>query len=199
MDVKTLKKHFKENGGILKASQVIALGFSRSDLVKLQKQNVIERVQNGYYSLIAAEHNDIEIIKNIVPEGIICMDSALFHYGYIDRTPSEWHLAVNKDIAKSKFRNMYPPIKPYYLEHSTLDIGKTEENINGTKVYVYDRERVICDCFRYKNKIDSEMFTKAMNAYIKDSKKNISNLVSYAKKLRVYKSLSSIMEVLINA
>ena len=41
-------------------------------------------------------------------------------------------------------------------------------------------------------------FNKALNAYANDSKKNLQNLSGYAKKLRVYKKVTEIMEVLLN-
>ena len=63
---------------------------------------------------------------------------------------------------------------------------------------VYDRERTICDCFKYRTKLDNEMFNKALNAYAADKKKNLRNLSSYAKKMRVYKKLMDVMEVLLN-
>ena len=79
-----------------------------------------------------------------------------------------------------------------------MNIGKTAEMIEGIEMNIYDRERVICDCFRFKNSIDAEIFTKAINSYINDNNKNLSKLVDYAKKLQVYKPLSAVMEVIIN-
>jgi len=46
--------------------------------------------------------------------------------------------------------------------------------------------------------MDSEMFAKAANAYAADDKKNLANLSQYAKKLRVYKKVTELMEVLLN-
>ena len=66
------------------------------------------------------------------------------------------------------------------------------------RLAVYDRERTICDCFKYRTKLDNEMFNKALNAYAADKKKNLSNLSIYAKKLRVYKKVIELMEVLLN-
>ena len=63
---------------------------------------------------------------------------------------------------------------------------------------VYDRERTSCDCFKYRTKLDNEMFNQAINAYAADKKKNLSNLSSYAKKMRVYKKLMDVIEVLLN-
>ena len=71
-------------------------------------------------------------------------------------------------------------------------------DFNGVQLAVYDRERTICDCFKYRTKLDNEMFNKALNAYAADKKKNLSNLSSYAKKMRVYKKLMDVMEVLLN-
>jgi len=144
------------------------------------------------------DKRDVEIINTLYPEGILCMNTALFYYGYSDRTPLAWHIAVDKDISKSKFNIDYPRIKPYYLEPEIPNIGITTIIIEKYKLNIYDKERVICDCFKYKNKMDAEMFYKAINAYAKDDEKNIVNLMDYSKKLRVYKKMSMIMEVLIS-
>lgn len=52
--------------------------------------------------------------------------------------------------------------------------------------------------FKHRNKIDSEMFNKAVNAYAKDDKKNLGNLSLYSKKLRVYKKVTEIMGIVLN-
>jgi hypothetical protein len=46
--------------------------------------------------------------------------------------------------------------------------------------------------------IDHEIFSKALNAYAKDEKKNLQNLSIYAKKLRVYKKVNELMSVLLD-
>ena len=63
---------------------------------------------------------------------------------------------------------------------------------------VYDRERTICDCFKYRTKLDNETFNKALNAYVADDNKNLSNLSKYAKEMKVYKKVMDLMEVLLN-
>ena len=40
--------------------------------------------------------------------------------------------------------------------------------------------------------LDNEMFSKALNAYAHDTKKNLQNLSAYAKKLRVYKKVTEL-------
>ena len=127
------------------------------------------------------------------------MDSALFHYGYSDRTPLEWTIAFPRTVTRTRMRVNFPIIKPYFVSEELFLLGRTDQIINDVQLAMYDRDRTICDCFKYQNKIDSELFNKAVLAYSKDEKKNIGNLSNYAKKMRVYKKVSEIIGVLINS
>ena len=75
---------------------------------------------------------------------------------------------------------------------------KTLADFNGVVLPIYDRERTICDCFKYRSRLDHEIFSKALNAYAKDEKKDLQNLSIYAKKLRVYKKVNELMSVLLD-
>lgn len=101
------------------------------------------------------------------------MDTALRYYGYSDRTPGQWHLAVSKDSGKSRFRIDFPFVKPHFLEPTVLEVGLTKGNMDGHDVRIYDKDCVICDCLRYRNKIDKEKFNKAIQDYINDPGKQI--------------------------
>lgn len=89
-------------------------------------------------------------------------------------------------------------VKAYYIQKEYINLGKTDGDFNGVTLPVYDRERTICDCFKYRTKLDNETFNKALNAYVADDKKNINNLSKYAKEMRVYSKMMSVMEVLLN-
>ena len=90
------------------------------------------------------------------------------------------------------------PVKAYYVQNPVYHLGETTGIFNGVTLPVYDRERTVCDCFKYRTKLDNEIFNKAVNAYALDSKKNLTNLSKYAKEMGVYKNLMNIMEVLLN-
>ncbi len=90
------------------------------------------------------------------------------------------------------------PMKAYYIQKEFLDIGKSTSNFNGVILPVYDCERTICDCFKYRTKLDNEIFNKAVNAYAADEKKNLANLSKYAKEMKLYTKVMNVMEVLLN-
>ena len=39
----------------------------------------------------------------LFPDGVHCMESALDYYGYTDRTPSAWNLAVDSKSTRTRF------------------------------------------------------------------------------------------------
>ena len=123
------------------------------------------------------------------------MDTDLFYYGYSDRTPLAWHLAVSKDSGKSRFKIEYPFVRPYFIEPSLLEIGLSSGEIDGNPVRIYDKERTICDCLRYRNKMDREIFVKAIQRYVNDTSKNIPRLMNYAKKLRVTDTVKNLVGI----
>ena len=54
---------------------------------------------------------------------------------------------------------------------------------------VFDRDRLICECIKHENKMDREIYNKAIQAYIHDGKKNITNLLDYAKRRNIHKKV----------
>lgn len=148
----------------------------------------VEKVRRGYYQWVNPDDfGEVGTVIRLFPDAILGMDTALRYYGYSDRTPGVWHLAVSKDSGKSRFHIDYPFVKPYNMEPAVLDLGLTKGNIDGHEVRIYDKDRLICDCLRYRNKMDREVFNKAIQSYIADPEKSISKLLEYAEPLRVKK------------
>jgi len=193
------KQIINENGGIAKAAQLNEAGIQNSEIKKMCENGELERVKHGYYQVAGkADVSEEKMIATFLDEGIVCMESALFYYGYSDKTPLIWTIAVSRNISRTKIKIDNFPCKIYFVQDNKLLMGKTEGMFNGIQLPVYDRERTICDCFKYKSKMDHEMFNKAINAYVADEKKNLGNLSRYAKEMRVYKKVTELMEVMLN-
>lgn len=175
-----IKNHFIEYGGVLKTSELNDLGFSSRQIKKLMEESIITKIKHGFYELTDYIPREEVIIARLFPEPIIFLESALFYYGYTDRIPSSWQIAVNKNSSKLQYNIDYPLIKPYYLEPKFIEIGIDIIEIEGVEIRVYDRDRTICDVLRYETKLEEEVFINAIKKYIKDPKKNVRNLFEYA-------------------
>lgn len=194
-----LKKVIENNDGLAKTSDFVADGINKYEVAAFCKEGVIERIRRGIYQL--PQSNTIteeQLIQEILPQGIVCVESALFHCGYSDFAPRVWSIAVPRTASRTVKNIEEFPMKAYYIQKEFLNIGKSTGNFNGIILPVYDRERTICDCFKYRTKLDNEIFNKAVNAYAADEKKNLANLSEYARKMRLYTKVMNVMEVLLN-
>ena len=200
MDKKTLSKQvIIEKGGIAKTSDFVAAGIPAVDIVNLCNTGYLERIRHGYYQLADGNTSSEEqLIATLIPKAIICVESALFHYGYSDFAPRKWSIAVPRSMSRTKLDIDALALQTYYVQSEIYELGKTTADFNGVVLPIYDRERTICDCFKYRSRLDHEIFSKALNAYVKDEKKNLQNLSIYAKKLRVYKKVNELMSVLLD-
>jgi predicted transcriptional regulator of viral defense system len=200
VDIRTATKNVIESkGGIAKSADFVAAGIRAVDVVNLCNAGYLDRVRHGYYQM--AEKDDTaeeQILAKLIPQGVVCVESAMFHYGYSDFAPRKWSIAVPRTISRSTLDVDILPLQTYFVQQDLYELGKTTGDFDGVTLPVYDRERTICDCFKYRSRLDNELFSKALNAYANDPKKNLNNLSAYAKKLRVYKKVIELMEVLLN-
>lgn len=195
-DIKGVKDLFCQNNSVLSTSELISAKIYYADIKQLLDEGYIEKIRRGYYQWISDYgESDIVIINRLFPDAILCMETALFYYNYTDRTPSEWSFAIDRNVSKLRTKIDYPSIKAYRVESEILLLGETEGEIDSYKVRIYDRERTICDVLRKRNSMDREIFNKAIQNYVNDSKKNIVNLMEYAKKLRVQKCVNDLIGV----
>jgi len=195
-DIKKLNDIFKDYDYVMTTAQLSAVKLYYRDIQRMLNEGLIEKIKRGYYHWIESYGKDeIVIINRLFPDGVLCMDTALFYYKYSDRTPAEWHITIDKNTSRQRTQVEHPLIKAYRVESELLTLGEANGEIDSQKVRIYDRDRTICDVLRNMNKMDKEIFSKAIQGYVKDPKKNIPNLMQYAKALRVQKRLKDIIEV----
>lgn len=195
-DVEYYREIFEKYGGMMQTKQLEAENIFYRRIQQLIQEGYVEKIRYGYYQWADSDDfSEVGTISRLFPDAILCMDTALRYYGYSDRTPGDWHLAVSKDSGKSRFKIDYPFVKPYYVEPSVLELGLTAGEVDGHSVRIYDKDRVICDCLRYRNKIDKEIFNKAVQGYINDNGKSIPRLMEYAETLRVKRPAKELIGV----
>jgi len=161
------------------------LGVHPSALAYLVKTGQIERIRHGLYrgaeapAIPGFQWSDLVESALSIPDGVICLISALAIYGLTEEIPREHWIAVKRD-SKMKVPR---PIR--IVRYRNVTLGRTEINLDGIKVPIYDRERTIVDSFR---QLSRETAIKALKMAVAAKKKDRIDLVKlqqYAKKLRV--------------
>ena len=199
IEKEAINQVFAVTGGIAKTADLLSVGLTEPEVCALCNDGYIERIRHGYYQLAGnTSISEEQLLAKLIPEGIVCVESALFHYGYSDFAPREWSIAVPRTVSRAKLKIDAFNFKAYFIPKEHYSVGKTTSIFNGISLAVYDRDRTICDCFKYRTRIDNETFNKAIHTYVADDAKDLRNLSRYAKELGLYKKVMELMEVMLN-
>ena len=133
MDIQnTAKDIIYRQGGIAKTADFIAAGISAAQVISLCNEGLLERVRHGYYSFTNPDYiSEEQLLAKLYPKGIICVESALFHYGYSDFAPRKWSIAVPRTISRTKFHDTLLPLQIYYIQQHIYELGRTDASMNG--------------------------------------------------------------------
>ena len=195
-DIRVIRDIFSRYNYVMTTAELKSAKLYYADIQRLIEEGLIEKVKWGYYHWIEEfGGSEVIIINRLFPDAVLCMETALFYYEYSDRNPTEWNLAIDKNASRQRVKIDYPFVKAYRTENVLLPIGETRGEIDSSEVRIYDRDRTIWDVLRNMNRMDKEIFNKAIQGYVKDSKKNIPNLMQYAKALRVQKRVKDLIGV----
>jgi len=188
---------FRQQSGYARTRDIKEKGIHHSHLTELQKDGTIIKVKHGLFSLSEnAQYSSLIESQLSIPDGIICMGSALSFYELSTWDPPDIHIAIPKS-RKVKLPD-YPPVKLFYFSGDFYKTGITTEKLeSGETIQIYDREKTICDVIRYRNKIGIDVMKEALGEYIKSKEKNLNKLNSYTKNLRINSVLRQYLEVLL--
>jgi predicted transcriptional regulator of viral defense system len=159
------------------------LGVSSSLLSYYISIGMLERVSHGVYRSVDSEPKadfqwqDLVLTVNSIPNGVVCLVSALSIYGLTDEIPRQHWIAVpNETTAPTRSNTTIKRLRD-------CQTGKTCYKLGKETIPIFDRERTIVDSFRF---LGQETALKALNNALKSKHPiDIPKLQQYAKKLRV--------------
>ena len=190
-----VKKFILDNGGIVKKNQLAGLGIDYRRILDFVEKGDILRVKSGYYAVHLSDFTEEELVAKLFPDCVLNLENALYAYGYIKRKPYGYQIAVDKNTSKSRFKLEFPQVTPFYAEPETLQSGVDRIDFGNAKMQIFDKDRLICECLKYEDKMERAVFQEGVLSYIKDEKKNIANLMKYARERRVVKKVQSMIGV----
>lgn len=183
--IERLYEEMKQNGGIMKTSQLYEIPMDYRKIQQFVAEGILEKVKNGYYSIGFTGKSEESMVSGLFPDGVLCLETALYYQGYLDARSACWHIAVDKNTSKSRFKMNYPPIQPYYIEPDILMVGAEEFSLGDGKMFLYNKERLICDCLKFEEKLEREVLQQCLRKYIDEPTKDAQKLMEYARLRKV--------------
>jgi len=189
---------FKNHKGYARSKDILVRGFHSRDIRNMLHEGMVIKVKNGLYRLV-----DTPVISNqsfidlarAVPEGVICLLSALSYYELTTFNPAIISIAIYRKSWRPKIK--YPPVEVYYFSTKQFEAGIDEINIKGHVIRIYSPEKTVCDCFRYRNKLGLDVAKEGLSEYLKRGDRNLEKLLEYAEICRVKKLLETWLHALV--
>ena len=118
------------------------------------------QIEKGFYA-DTPDVTTLAIIAKKYPKAIFTMDSAFYYHGLTDVIPDEYHLATDKhSIYLSDKR-----VRQYYIQSDILKVGVTTMKRRDAMIRIYDRERMLIELLRYKNKLPFDYYKEILGNY----------------------------------
>ncbi len=192
-----VKEFIYQNGGVVKKSQLNELGIDYRRILDFVEKGDLVRLKNGYYTVRISDFSEEELVARLFPDCVMNLACGLYAYGYLEKKPYGYQLSVDKNTSKSRFKLDFPKVTPLYAEPETLQFGVSEISFgkDGAKMKIFEKERLICECLKYEDKMDRAVFKEGLLAYIRDPKKDAAKLMNYARERKVVKKVQTMIGV----
>ena len=190
---------FEKNHGILRTHECIKLGIHPRILYKMRDQGMLEQLARGIYRLTTIpdfSEPDLVLVSKKIPHGVICLISALAYYGITTQSPHFVYVAIPVKSRKPKLD--YPPIRYFWYSDKVYQTGIETIDMGGYPVKIFNMEKTLADCIKFRNKIGMDVVIEALKMYWFEKKPNMDKLYEYAKINRVEKILQPIMETIVS-
>jgi predicted transcriptional regulator of viral defense system len=156
--------------GVFRMRDVEALGLSRAHLKHMLESGEAERVSWGLYRLADAvtENDTIAIVAKRVPEGIVCLLSALQLHDIGTQLPRKVWLAIDQKAKAPRMDDL--PVRLVRFSGGMLRYGVETRMIQDVPVKITNPARTVVDCFRMRSKVGMEVALEALRETLREKK-----------------------------
>jgi len=181
--------------GVLRPRDLDTFDIPRNTLSKMYRRGLLERIDRGLYRLpgsdISEHHTLVEVAKR-VPQGVVCLLSALRFHELTTQAPFEVWIAIGEKAWRTKPGNL--PLRIVRFSGKALTEGVEKHVIEGVRVKITSPAKTVADCFKYRNKIGLDVALEALQDCRRQGKCSMDELWRYAKICRVAKVIKPYLE-----
>ena len=136
---------FRRRGGSLRMSEALRLGINRKTLYAMRDAGIVEAVTRGLYRLASLEplaHPDLVTVHELTTQ-----------------VPHTIDVALERGTRKPRLD--YPPTSFFWFSGPAFHEGIEKHTLDGVPVRIYDPEKTLTDCFRYRNQLGMDVVLEA--------------------------------------
>ena len=189
-----IKERLQKSNGIVLSEDILSENIPSVYLSRMVKAGEIQRVKRGVYIDENGSYDEYYFFQKRYKSAIYSYLSALYLHQLTDVVPNSIEVTLYRGYNPHR---MNVDIIKHYVTRDIHTLGVMDcETMYGNVVKVYDLERIICDIVKNRKSVDSELFSKTLNNYVRSSKKDFTKLYAYARQLKVFDKVKDILEVI---
>ena len=183
---KTLLHENLHRTGTARSRDLVAAGFTRSELSRSVAAGKLVRVGRGLYALHSfelSEHGSLATVAKRAPGVVFCLLTALRLHELTTQAPFEVWIAIGNKSHPPRLD--YPPLRTMRFSEVSLRAGLETRLIDGVRVQITGVAKTVADCFKFRNKIGLDVALEALRDALESRKTSADELWKYAKINRV--------------
>lgn len=146
---------------VLTFAKCIEMFGSKYLIKKALAEGRLFRIAKGFYSESELV-SEVSLISAKYPGAVFTMNTAFYHYGLTDSVPEKYYLAAERG---AKISDRSVALK--FENCDILFLGAVQENLNGTTVTMYNRERMLLELIRNKSGMPFDYYKEIILSYRK--------------------------------
>lgn len=171
---------------LLRTRDLTARGFDRVQLRQAVEAGLLENAGRGLYRPPGAditEHHTLAEVAKRVPNGVICLLSALRFHGLTTQSPHEVWITIPHKAWHPRLDNV--GLRVMRSSGAALNEGVETHVIEGVSVKIYQPAKTVADCFKFRNKIGLDVGLEALREVWRARRVTMNELEHFARIDRV--------------
>ncbi|MBI4496612.1 MAG: transcriptional regulator [Chloroflexi bacterium] len=185
-------------GRVFTVREAVSAGIPRHAIYALWHRDQLVHVGHGLFAmprLDLGQHETLAEAAKRVPNGVICLLSALAFHGLTTQSPQDVWMAIPEKAWKPRTDSL--PLHVVRFSGPAYREGVEEHRVGRMPIRVYSPAKTVADCFKYRNKFGLEVALEALRDYWRQRRGSLDELVRYAEVCRVANVMRPYLEALV--
>lgn len=186
-------------GNLVRSADLAELGIPRVYLSRLVGTGELARCARGIYRAADGEVDENHSLASValrVPEGVICLLSALRFHGLTTQSPFEVWLGIDRKARTPRLD--FPPLHIVRFSESHRREGVNLHSIEGVPVRITNPARTVMDCFAYRNTVGIDIAIEALRDCLRLHKSSVDDLYRAAKSRQMTRVVQPYLESILS-
>lgn len=189
---------FRQHKGVLRTSQALRLGIHPRTLYAMRDSGLLKRLSRGLYRLAELSpfsNPDLTIVALKIPEGVICLISALAFHELTTEIPRSVDVAVQKGSQRPRLE--HPPLRVFWFSGLAWSGGVETHTIDEIPIRIYNPAKSVADIFKFRRKLGLDVALESLKQYCQTKNFDVNELLYYADICRVSEVIKPYLEALL--